>query len=57
MKGEKITMYHPIILLVLYLFIEYICNGSFHFRHYYIFFAILPLLLSKGSIDVENKKN
>lgn len=36
----------PLFLLTLYFFIESVCVGSFHFRHYYIFFAILPVLLS-----------
>lgn len=45
-KKNKDKVLHPIVLLSLYFMSESVCIGSFHFRHYYIFFAILPVLLS-----------
>ncbi|MBK7095846.1 MAG: hypothetical protein IPH57_12625 [Saprospiraceae bacterium] len=50
-KIVRITNYvnsHPLILLLIYFLFESVCLGSFHFRHYYIFFAILPFLLKQN---------
>lgn len=45
-KNKNQVNIEPLILLLIYFLFESMCLGSFHFRHYYIFFAILPVLLS-----------
>lgn len=45
-KNKKNKIYHPIFLLSVYMMIESICIGSFHFRHYYMFFALIPYLMN-----------
>jgi hypothetical protein len=44
-KNKNQIDLDPLIFLLIYFLFESICLGTFHFRHYYIFFAILPSLI------------
>lgn len=54
-KNKNQVNIDPLILLLIYFLFESMCLGSFHFRHYYIFFAILPSLINFKNSEIKTK--